>query len=76
MKTKNICGWGLSKLVNKPYPKRFLRNTNSNEIHDTNNEQKGCQLNEILDEYAKWYDTKADAMASTPDANPCHWCMG
>lgn len=61
----------MRELVEKPYPKRYLRNTNSNEVHDTKNEQEACQLDEILDEHAKWYDTKEDAMASTSDANLC-----
>ena len=64
-------------MVEKPYPKRFLRNTNTNEIHDTWNEQKGCQLDKILGKHAKWYDTKEEAKASTPDANLCNkGCFG
>jgi hypothetical protein len=63
-------------VIKRPYPKRFLRNTKSNEVHDTRNEQKGCQLNEILDEHARWYDTKQQALDSTSDANPCHYCIG
>ena len=66
----------MRELVEKPYPKRFLRNTNSNEIHDTNNEQKGCQLSEILNEHAEWHDTLEQAKATTTDANPCRWCIG
>lgn len=52
-----------------------MRNTNTNEIHDTQNEQDRCNLDQILDEHAEWYDDKLQAMMSTRDANPCHWCM-
>lgn len=62
-------------MVKPPYKKRYLRNTNTNEIHDTENVKDACKLDMIPDERAEWYDTKEQAMRSTRDANPCHWCM-
>jgi len=59
-------------MVNKPYKKRFLRNTNSNEIHDTWYEKDGCNLDQIRDENAEWYDTKEQAKASSSDTNFCN----
>ena len=63
-------------MVKKPYKKRYLRNTNTNEIHDTQREHENCNLDQIRPEHAEWYDTREQAMKSTRDANPCHWCMG
>jgi len=59
-------------MVSKPYKKRFLRNTNTNEIHDTSNEKDGCNLDQIKDENAEWYDSKEQAKASSPDTNLCN----
>lgn len=40
--------------------KRYLGNTNTVEVHDTDNEQTNCQLDEIKPEHRRWYDTLRD----------------
>lgn len=55
--------------------KRFLGNINSLEVHDTNNEQVNCQLDEISADHRKWYDTLAAAKADKSYDN-CAWCIG
>ena len=62
-------------MVKPPYKKRYLRNTNTNEIHDTWNIRDACQLDKIPDDRVEWYDNREQALRSTRDANPCHWCM-
>lgn len=55
--------------------KRFLGNTNTLEVHDTNDEQSNCQLEEILVSHRRWYDTLAEAKRDLRYDN-CAWCIG
>lgn len=55
--------------------KRYLGNTNTLEVHDTDNEKTNCQLDEILVAHRKWYDTLASAKADKSYDN-CAWCIG
>jgi hypothetical protein len=55
--------------------KRYLGNTNTLEVHDTDNETPGCQLDEILAEHRRWYDTLAEAKPDE-DYDNCSWCIG
>lgn len=55
--------------------KRYLGNTNTIEVHDTQNEKSGCQLDEILIEHRKWYDSLEEAKRDYAYDN-CHWCLG
>ncbi len=55
--------------------KRYLGNTNTLEVHDTQNEKANCQLDEIAVEHRKWYDTLAGAKADRSYDN-CYWCVG
>ncbi|MEX0755739.1 MAG: hypothetical protein WD556_11585 [Actinomycetota bacterium] len=55
--------------------KRYLGNTNTLEVHDTDNEKANCQLEEIEREHRKWYDTLAEAKDDRNYDN-CHWCIG
>lgn len=55
--------------------KRYLGNTNTLEVHDTDDEQTNCQLDEILASHRKWYDTLAAAKADLSYDN-CAWCIG
>lgn len=55
--------------------KRFLGNTNTLEVHDTDNEQSNCQLDEIAEEHRKWYDSLAEAR-NDKDYDNCHYCIG
>lgn len=55
--------------------KRYLGNTNTLEVHDTNNENTNCQLSEIKVEHRKWYDTLTEAKQDRSYDN-CAWCIG
>jgi hypothetical protein len=55
--------------------KRYLGNTNTLEVHDTQNENSNCQLDEILAEHRRWYDTLAEAKRDLNYDN-CAYCIG
>jgi hypothetical protein len=55
--------------------KRYLGNTNTLEVHDTDNENTNCQLDEIEAEHRRWYDTLTEAKQDLAYDN-CHWCIG
>lgn len=55
--------------------KRHLGNINTLEVHDTDNEQTSCRLDEIPPDHRRWYDTIAEAKRDRPYDN-CHWCLG
>lgn len=55
--------------------KRYLGNTNTLEVHDTNSETTSCQLNEIKPEHRRWYDTLREAKADRSYDN-CAYCIG
>lgn len=55
--------------------KRFLGNTNTLEVHDTQKEETNCQLDEIKVDHRQWYDTLAAAKADRSYDN-CAWCLG
>lgn len=55
--------------------KRYLGNVNTLEVHDTQKERSGCQLDEIKVVHRRWYDTLSEAKADRPYDN-CHWCLG
>jgi hypothetical protein len=55
--------------------KRYLGNTNTVEVHDTDNEATNCQLDEILPEHRRWYDTLQEAKRDLAYDN-CAWCIG
>jgi len=55
--------------------KRYLGNTNTTEVHDTQNEKTNCQLDEILLEHQKWYDTLSEAKRDRNYSNCAH-CIG
>lgn len=55
--------------------KRYLGNTNTLEVHDTQNEKTGCQLDEILTEHCKWYDSLEEAKRDYNYDNCAH-CIG
>jgi len=62
---------------NNKKTQRFLGNTNTNEVHDTLNEQTNCQLDEIIvagHGVSFSPDTLDQAHAEGYDNG--HWCIG
>ncbi len=49
--------------------KRYLGNTKTLEVHDTQNEQTSCRLEEIKSEHRRWYETLTEAKADKPYDN-------
>ena len=57
------------------YGKRYCANINSKEVHDLDNEQTNCQINEIIAaNNAVGYDYLSTA--HTNGHNDCYWCLG
>ena len=56
---------------------RYLGNNNTMEIHDLENQNTNCQINEILEEHKVWFNTLEDAKAAMRHEgyNGCRWCM-
>ena len=55
--------------------KRYLGNTNTLEVHDTDHEDSRCELDLITASHREWYDTLAQAKADHAYDN-CAWCIG
>lgn len=45
------------------YPKRYLLNMNTGEVHDTENYHVECYLSLISEEHKRWFDNLSDALA-------------
>lgn len=55
--------------------KKYLANTNTKEVHDLDNEQTNCQINEIIAaNHDVYFDTLSAAHAAGYDNG--HWCIG
>ena len=54
--------------------KRYLGNTNTLEVHDTDNENTNCQLDEISSNHRVWYDTLTEAKTDR-DYDNCAYCL-
>lgn len=44
------------------FPKRYLLNTNTNEVHDTENYHTECFLYSMKDEHKKFFDLLSEAL--------------
>lgn len=56
--------------------KRFIGNTNTNEVHDLDNEKPGCKIDQIKDSHVKTFvpDTLQEAHRQCFDN--CAYCIG
>jgi len=54
--------------------KRYLGNSNTMEVHDTQNQKVGCKLDQINAQHQRWFDTHAEAQRAGFDN--CAWCLG
>jgi hypothetical protein len=55
--------------------KRYVGNVNTLELHDTDNEQTSCRLDDVSMEARCWFDSIAEAGRDRPYDN-CRWCLG
>jgi hypothetical protein len=53
---------------------RYLGNTNSKEVHDLDNENNNCQIDEII---AAGHDIPFNTLAAAHNAgyDDCYWCL-
>ena len=57
------------------YGRRYCGNTSTLEVHDLDNEQPQCQIDEIIQAgHAKPFDSLSDAHSAGYDNG--HWCLG
>lgn len=58
---------------------RYLLNTQTNELHDLDNESNNCQIDEISRFNIKMFDTFQEAQVylifSGKPVNGCYWCL-
>lgn len=45
------------------FPKRYLLNTNTREVHDTNNYDPSCYIFHMKEEHKVWFDSLSEALA-------------
>lgn len=45
------------------FPKRYLLNKNTWEVHDTDNYQTDCMIYSMKEEHREWFDSLSDALA-------------
>ncbi|MHC4473161.1 MAG: hypothetical protein ACYTDY_04450 [Planctomycetota bacterium] len=56
------------------FGKRYVGNKNEKEVHDLDNEQTNCQIDEIKVDHVEMFDSLDTAYAASYDN--CHWCLG
>lgn len=56
--------------------KRFIGNTNTNEVHDLDNEKNGCRINEIKDSHIKTFSPDSHSEAKRQGFDNCAYCIG
>ena len=54
----------------------YLGNKNSTEVHDLNNQQTNCQINEIKLEHKKYFNPDTLAQAHSEGYDNCAYCIG
>ena len=60
-----------------PRTGRYLGNTNTTEVHDLQNEQPNCQIDEILAAgHAVGFRPDTLAQARSEGFDNCHYCIG
>jgi hypothetical protein len=58
------------------YGKRFIGNTNTNEVHDLDNEKNGCKIDQIKDYHVKTFTPDTHAQAKAEGFDNCAYCIG
>lgn len=54
----------------------YLGNTNSTEVHNLNNQQTNCQINEIKSEHKKYFNPDTLSQAHSEGFDNCAYCIG
>ncbi|WDU82290.1 hypothetical protein [Caloramator sp. Dgby_cultured_2] len=56
--------------------KRFIGNTNTNEVHDLDNEKSGCKIDQINPLHVKTFDPDTLSEAKRQGFDNCAYCIG
>lgn len=56
--------------------KQYIGNTNTNEVHDLDNEKTNCKINEIKHEHVKTFIPDTHSEAKRQDFDNCAHCIG
>lgn len=56
--------------------KRFLGNSNRKQVHDLDNEQQNCQIDEIARDHVVSFTPDTLAQAKSQGYDPCAYCIG
>jgi hypothetical protein len=56
--------------------KRYIGNTNTNEVHDLDNEKLGCRINEIKYDHVKTFSPDTHSQAKSERFDNCAHCIG
>lgn len=54
------------------FPKRYLLNVNTWEVHDTDNYHTECMLYSMSEEHKRFFDSLSDALAYPYNDDKCH----
>jgi len=64
-------------VFSRPSDKRFLGNRNTTEVHDLNNEKRGCQIDELISaRHGVVFSPDTLAQAHTEGFDNCAHCIG
>lgn len=55
---------------------RYIGNTNTNEVHDLDNEKAVCQIDEIMSEHVRTFSPDTHAEAKRKGFDNCAYCIG
>lgn len=55
---------------------RFIGNTNTNEVHDLDNETTSCNINLMKDDHVKTFVPDTHAQAKAEGFDNCAHCIG
>lgn len=67
----------MSRRYRQPFNgKQFIGNTNTNEVHDLDNEQSNCRIDQIKNEHIKTFIPDSHLKAKNEGFDNCYWCIG
>ncbi|WP_419892829.1 hypothetical protein [Oceanobacillus kimchii] len=55
---------------------RYIGNTNTNEVHDLENEKTSCRINEIKHDHIVNFNPDTHAQAKREGFDNCAYCIG
>lgn len=56
--------------------KRYIGNTNTNEVHDLDYEKSNCRIDEIKDDHIKTFIPDTHEQAKSEGFDNGHYCLG